>query len=108
MSQLSELVNAGKPACVPFAQQARECVIHILGGTAIAIAIATVGSVTGCNNYVLAQIEQDVATSTSQPLLATSINQDDLDDDARYLASKQYADAKHANRFLASNRGGYE
>lgn len=80
---------------------------QILAGVAVAGLIITVGALTGCNNYVLSQIEKDVATSTTAPrLIAASVNQDDLDDDARYLASKQYKDARHANEFLARQRGG--
>ncbi len=102
MPQLIERIKTTAPT---LASEIKSCAKHIAAGASIALAIATVGSVTGCNDYVLAQVDQDVATSTSQPLLATSVNQDDLDDDARYLASKQYADAKHANDFLASVRG---
>ena len=90
---------------VTLMQHTRECVIHILGGLAVALTIAVVGSLTGCNNYVLSQIDKDIATSTSQPLLADSVNQDDLDDDVSYLASKHYADAKHANDVIAKAYG---
>lgn len=33
-----------------------------------------------------------------------SINQEDLDDNISYMASKQFEAAKHANSFLATNR----
>lgn len=85
--------------------QLYSCAKQLLAGLVIAGLIITVGALTGCNNYVLSQLEQDVATSTTAPrLTAASVNQDDLDDNARYLASKQRHDAKHANDFLASVR----
>lgn len=90
---------------VSFMQHLQDCTKQIALGLAIAVSIAVVGAITGCNSYVLAQIEQDVATSTSQPLVAASVNQDDLDDDAQYLASSQYRNAMHAKRFLAAQRG---
>lgn len=84
-------------------KQLRECAVQIAGGVAVAVAIAVIGSVTGCTSYMLDQIEQDVATSTIGPRLAQSntVNQDDLDDDAIYFASEQYRDAKYANRKLS-------
>lgn len=78
---------------------------HTIAGVICAAAIAIVGSLTGCNNFIASQIEQDIATSTIEPrIVANNVNQDDLDDDVQYLASKQYRDAKHANDYLASNR----
>lgn len=69
----------------------------------IATVIAIIGAVTGCTNYVLDQIEQDVVTSTIEPRLAAKIaNQDD---DVAYLSSEQYRQAKHANAFLAKVNG---
>ena len=102
MPKFHELI---KPASITFAAHLKDCIAHIAGGLVVALAIAMVGSFTGCNSYVLAQIEQDVATSTSQPLIAASVNQDDLDDDAAYLASSQYRNGMHAKRFLAAQRG---
>jgi hypothetical protein len=78
---------------------------HTIAGVVCAAAIAIVGSLTGCNGFITSQIEQDVATSTIETRLsANSVNQDDLDDDAQYFASKQYRDAKRANDLLASVR----
>ena len=80
---------------------------YIAGGLAAALAIALVGVITGCTSFVIDSVEQDVATSTIEPrLAANSVNQEDLDDDIKYLASKQRQDAKHANQFLASVRNG--
>jgi len=76
-----------------------DCIKYALIGSAVALTIAIAGGLTGCNDYVLSQIEQDVATSTIEPRLS----------DSEYQASKQYADAKHANDFLArANRRSYE
>ena len=76
---------------------------QVLVGLVIAGLIMAVGAITGCNNYIISQLNKD--TSSHKLLLADSVNQDDLDDDAIYLASKQYADAKHANDFLAKANG---
>ncbi|MGP9703116.1 hypothetical protein [Psychrobacter sp. AOP31-E1-50] len=84
-----------------FVQHTRECLIYLLGGLAVALTIAVVGSITGCNNYVLSQLDKDIATSTSQPLLADSVNQDDLDGEA----SQQAETARHANKVIAAAYG---
>lgn len=39
-------------------------------GAGIALVIFAVGHITGCNTFVAAQAEQDIATSTSAPLTA--------------------------------------
>ena len=101
---MSQLLKRIKTTAPKLASELVSCAKHIAAGAGIAIVIFSVGTVTGCNDYVLAQVDQDVATSTSQ-LVTTSVNQDDLDDDIVYKASSQYRNGLHANRFLASNRG---
>ena len=82
------------------------CVKQLAMGAVIALAITFFGVVTGCTMYVFDKLEQDIATSTIEPRLSSlSVNQDDLDDNAVYQASKQYQNSKHANNFLASQRG---
>lgn len=93
-------------ASVSFIHHLRDCTKQIALGLTVALSIAIIGSITGCNSYLLSQLDQDIATSTIEPRLATeSVNQDDLDDDTIYKASKRYRNGLHANRFLASNRG---
>lgn len=38
---------------------------HIAAGLAVGMSLVAVGNITGCNSYLIAQAEQDVATSTS-------------------------------------------
>ena len=38
---------------------------HIAAGLAVGMALVAVGNITGCNSFLTAQAEQDVATSTS-------------------------------------------
>ena len=38
---------------------------HIAAGLAVGVSIVMVGNITGCNSFLTAQAEQDVATSTS-------------------------------------------
>lgn len=99
MQQLLKLIKTTAPA---LASELKSCAKHVAAGLGIAVTIATVGSVTGCNDYALAQVDQDMATSQ---MVTTSVNQDDLDDDTTYKASKRYRNGLHANRFLASQRG---
>lgn len=56
MAQPIELLN-----------QIKSVLAHIAGGLAVAGALAIVGNLTGCNSYLLHQVEQDVATSTIEP-----------------------------------------
>lgn len=52
-------------------------------------------------------IEKDAANDRAyiETIKADNIdNQNDLDDDAIYLASEQAANARHANQFLKANR----
>lgn len=63
----------------------------IIGAICVGVLLLAM-AVTGCHKPLLAQIEQDVATSTVEPLKSFR------------------ADTKHANDFLAANRkdGDYE
>lgn len=45
--------------------QIRSGAAHIAGGLMAGLALAAVGNITGCNSFLAAQAEQDVATSTS-------------------------------------------
>lgn len=56
MAQLLERLN-----------QIRSGVTHIAAGLVAGLALAAVGNITGCNSYLLNQVEQDVATSTIEP-----------------------------------------
>lgn len=56
MAQPIELLN-----------QIKSVVAHMAAGLAVSGALAIVGNLTGCNSYLLHQVEQDVATSTIEP-----------------------------------------
>ena len=73
-----------------------DCAKYLTAGVALALTIAAIGSVTGCSNYVLSQIEQDVATSTVEPR-SSYLSGEDLVEFQRQSA--------HANDFLAQAYG---
>ncbi len=47
--------------------QIKSGIAHIAGGLIAGIALAVVGNITGCTDYLLSQADQDVATSTIEP-----------------------------------------
>ena len=76
MAQPIELLN-----------QIKSIVAHIAAGLAVSGALAIVGNLTGCNSYLLHQVEQDVATSMIEPRIK-SIDSPEL---IEFRRQSQYA-----------------
>ena len=90
MAQPIELLN-----------QIKSVVAHIAAGLAVAGALAIVGNLTGCNSYLLHQVEQDVATSTIEPRIK-SIDSPEL---IEFRRQNQDANAKLAKMRLYAAGG---
>lgn len=54
-------------------KQTTASIKYILSGFAMALILAAVGNVTGCNDYVINQVEQDIATSTIYKAIPSSL-----------------------------------
>lgn len=51
--------------------QLKSVVAHIAGGLTAGVALVAVGNITGCNSFLIAQAEQDIATSTIEPRISS-------------------------------------
>ncbi|WP_352309044.1 hypothetical protein [Psychrobacter sp. W2-37-MNA-CIBAN-0211] len=58
-----QLLNA--PAKSLLAKCVKSSVKYLLGGFTLALVLSAVGNVTGCTDYLMSQVEQDIATSTT-------------------------------------------
>lgn len=63
-------------------EQVKSSLKYVFSGLALSLIIAGVGNVTGCTDYMLSQMEQDVATSTIYKAMPSSLIDLGLSDSA--------------------------
>lgn len=90
MAQQTELLN-----------QIKSSVAHIAGGLVTGVALVVVGNITGCTNYLLNQVDQDIATSTIEP----RINSIDSPELIEFRRQNKEANAKLAKMRLYAAGG---
>lgn len=81
--------------------QIRSGVAHIACGLTVGLALVAVGNITGCNSFLAAQAEQDVATSTLEPRM-NSIDSSEL---IEFRKQNAYANQKLAEMRLYAAGG---